>query len=127
MSITENKAILRRLVEAFNRKDLSVIDELFSSDFVLHDANHPDWPRGIEGACKMFSQLFALAPEIQATIEELIAEADKVAVRWTFQSKRKDEVSPVTAIAIGIYRIKNGKIAEDWGMAARSQTAQPWE
>jgi ketosteroid isomerase-like protein len=46
MSIAENKATLRRLVEAFNRKDLTVIDELFSSDFVLHDANNPDWPRG---------------------------------------------------------------------------------
>jgi predicted ester cyclase len=75
----------------------------------------------------MFSQLFTLAPEIQATIEDLIAEADKVVVRWTFHSERKDEASPVTAIAIGIYRLVNGKIVEDWGIAARSQTERPWE
>jgi predicted ester cyclase len=127
MSIEENKAILRYLVEAFNRRDLTALDELFSPDFALHDANYPGWPRGLEGARKMFSQLLAIAPDIQATIEDVIAEADKVVIRWTFQSAKREAFSPSTAVAIGIYRIVNGKIAEDWGMAARSPTASPWE
>lgn len=127
MSTEENKAILHHLADAFNRRDLTVIDELFSPNFVLHDANHPNWPRGLEGARKMFSQMFALAPDIQVIIEDLIAEADKVVVRWTFQGRQKDESSQFTAVAIGVYRIVNSKIEEDWGIAALSQTTQPWE
>ena len=135
MSAEENKAILRRVAAEFNKRNLACIDELFSSNFVLHDANHPGWPRGLEGARKMFTVMLTAAPDLQITMEDLIAEGDKVVVRWTFRGTNTGESitgalptgEPVTALGIGIYRIVDGKIEEDWGMAARSQTAIPWE
>lgn len=135
MSAKENKAILRRLAEEFNKRNLAVVDELFSPNFVLHDANHPGWPRGLEGARKMFTVMLTAAPDVQVTIEDMVAEEDKVVVRWIFRGTNAGASvmgapptgEPVTALGIGIYRIANGKIEEDWGMAARSQTAIPWE
>lgn len=42
MAAEDNKAVLRRLAEEFNKRNLAVIDEVFSPNFVLHDANHPN-------------------------------------------------------------------------------------
>ena len=85
MSLEENKAMLRRIAEAFNRRDLTFVDEVFSPDFVLHDPAGPGWPRGLEGARKMFTSAVVTAPDLQITIEDIFAEGDKVAVRWTFR------------------------------------------
>lgn len=134
MSAEGNKAILRRVADAFNKRNMAFVDELFSSDFALHDANHPGWLRGLEGARKMFTVMLTAAPDLQVTMEDVIAEGDRVVVRWTFRGTNTGESitgaaptgEPVTVLGIGIYRIANGKIAEDWSMAARSQTAEAW-
>lgn len=135
MSAEENKAILRRIAEKFNKRDLAFIDEVFSPNFVLHDANNPGWPRGLAGARKMFTGMLTAAPDIQVTMEDIVAEGDKVVVRWTFRGTNTGESitgasptgQPVTVLGIGIYRIANGKIEEDWGTGVQSQTAMPWE
>jgi len=135
MSAEENKALLRRITEEFNKRNFAVLDELFSPNFALHDANYPNWPRGLEGARKMFSSLLAAAPDLQLSMEDVVAEGDKVVVRWTFRGTNTGQSisgtpptgEPLTVLAIGIYCIVNGKVGEDWGMGTRSQTAMPWE
>jgi predicted ester cyclase len=135
MSPQDNKAILHRLAEEFNRRNLAVIDELFSPHFILHDAHHPNWPRGLEGARKMFTTMLTAAPDLQLKVEESIAEGDKVVVRWTFRGTNTGVSAtgaaptgmPFTALAIGIYWLVDGKIEEDWGMAAPCLTKTPWE
>jgi len=134
MSTVENKATLRRIAEAFNRRDLTFVDEVFSSDFVLHDPSVPEWPRGLEGARKMFTSATAAAPDLQVTIEDIFAEEDKVSVRWTFRGTLEGTISAgipptggkFTSAAISVYRFENNKIVEDWGVSTRTQTNEPW-
>ena len=82
----------------------------------------------------MFITMLTTAPDIQLTIEDIFAEGDKVAVRWTFRGTHTGASllsgSPTgdafTAVAISIYRFANGKIEEDWGVEARWQTGEVW-
>jgi len=134
MSIAETKAILLRIAEAFNRRDLTFVDEVFSPDFVLHDPSAQEWPRGLEGARKMFTSTTAAVPDIQVTIEDIFAEGDRVSVRWTFRGTLTETASQETlptggkfaSAAISIYRFENDKIVEDWGVSVRTQTNEPW-
>ena len=135
MSIEENKATIRRMVENFNRRDLAFIEEIFSPHFILHTALTAGWSRGLEGARKMFTTMLSTAPDIHATIEDIFSEGDKVAVRWTFRGTHTGESllrgaptgEQFTAVAIALYRFANGKIEEDWGVDARWQSGQVWE
>jgi hypothetical protein len=74
MSPEENKATIRRMAEAFNKRDLSFIDHGFSPYFVLHTALTPGWPQGLEGARRMFTTMLTTAPDMHVTIEDLFAE-----------------------------------------------------
>ena len=77
MSLEENKAIIRGLVEAFNKHDVALLDEFIAPDFV--DA--PDTPlelRGLE-KFKEFEAMFIKGfPDYFETIEDITAEGDKV-------------------------------------------------
>jgi predicted ester cyclase len=123
------------LAAEFNKRNLAVIEEVFSPNFVLHDANHPHWPRGLEGARKMFTVMLTAAPNLQITVEDTVAEGDKVVVRWTFRGTSArvsvpaaaSSEEPITELGIGVYRLVEGKIEEDWGIAARCLTKRPWE
>ena len=135
MSSEDNKVVLRRLAEEFNKRNLAVIEEVFSPNFVLHDAHHPHWPRGLESARKMVTVMLTAAPNLQITVEDTVAEGDKVGVRWTFRGTSTrvsvpDAASseePITELGIGVYRLVEGKIEEDWDIAAHCLTKRPWE
>jgi predicted ester cyclase len=135
MSAEDNKATIRRITEAFNQRDLAFIDEDFSPHFVFHTPLFSGWPQGLEGARKMFTTMLTTAPDIRLTIEDIFAQGDRVAVRWTFRGTHRGE-SPLsgpptgdafTAVAISMYRFANGKIEEDWGVDARWQTGEVWK
>ena len=135
MSAEDNKTTIRRMIEAFNKRDLTFIDDGFSPHFVLHTALTPGWPRGREGARKLFTTLLTTAPDVQGTIEDMVAEGEKVAVRWTFHGTHTADAplggaptgGPFTLVAISLYRFVNGKIEEDWGVDAQWQTGDVWE
>src|SRR5262245_4827850 len=122
MSHEDHKALIRRLAEAFNKRDLSFIEKGFSSQFVLHSPVTPGWPQGLAGARQMFTTMLTTAPDIRVTIEDRVAEEEKVAVRWTFRgthtgpslSRGAPTGEPFTVVAIALYRFANGKIEEDW-------------
>ena len=121
MSPKDNIAVLHRLAEEFNKRNLAVIEEMFSPHFVQHDANHLHWPRGLEGARKMFTVMLAAAPNLQVTVEDAVAEGDKVVVRWTFRgtsagaavSDAAPTEEPTAELGIGVYRLVEGRIEED--------------
>jgi predicted ester cyclase len=135
MSAEDNKAPLCRMIEVFNKRDFAFIDEGFSPHFVLQTALTPGWPRGLEGARKLFITMLTTGPDVQGTIEDIVAEGEKVAVRWTFLGRHTGESplrgaptgEPLTLVAISLYRFANGKIEEDWGVDAQWQTGEVWE
>ena len=120
MSLEENKAIIRGLVEVFNKHNVALMDEFIAPDFV--DApNTPFELRGLE-SFKRFETMFIKGfPDYHETIEDIIAEGDKVGVRYKVTGTNTGEyrgLAPtgkkVTYEAVCIYRIVDGKIAEGW-------------
>jgi steroid delta-isomerase-like uncharacterized protein len=119
-STEQNKALVRRLVEqVWNKGNLAVIDEILSPDYVLHISapGSPDRD-GYKQAVSMYHKAFA---DFSLTIEDMIAEADKVVIRCTLRGTHKGQymgVAPtgkqVSLSVISIRRIEDGKIVEEW-------------
>jgi predicted ester cyclase len=121
-NVERNKAALRQLPALLQRPEPEAVRRLFTPDFRLHDAKYPDWPRGHDGALRMFLQMKTMMPDLDARIEDMFGEADKVFVRWRFKGVatgnfegRKGDGSRIEVIVFAVYRFEDGKIAEDWG------------
>jgi hypothetical protein len=93
MSAQENKALVLRLVEEFHRGNLAFVDEVFSPNVRLITPS-PDWvfPDGLEGARMMFGLMHEMGAKLK--IEDIIAEDDTVAVRWTLTGVYRGEPKP---------------------------------
>ena len=121
MSVEENKALVRRFYEeVFNQKHTAAIGELFDPDMVDH-ALPPGLPSGIEGAKHTYSMYLAAFPDLHFTVEDIIAEGDKVVARLTAQGTQQGALmgipptgKPVAITGIDILRIAGGKIVEIW-------------
>jgi len=121
MSAKENKAIVRRdFEEIWHQGNLSVIDEIYTTDYIRHDAVIGDMqgPEGVKQVVTMYHTAF---PDLHLTIEDIIAEGDKVAYRWTGSGTHKGELMGIaptgkqeTITGINIFRIASGKIVEGW-------------
>ena len=114
----ENKAIARRAWELVDNPD--IIDEVYAPDVVWHE---PDGEvRGIEEAKQFISMYKTAFPDMKATVEDVIAEGDKVVTRVTIRGTHQGEVDEfglptgrqVEVKGITISRFEGGKIVEDW-------------
>ena len=121
MSTEENKAIARRMVDAWNRGDLDALDEVVAPDYVFHDPADPATPRGPEGAKRMARAFRTAFPDLRLTIADEIAEGDKVVQRLTAAGTHRGPLlgvpatgKAVTMSSIEVMRIEGGKIAEHW-------------
>jgi predicted ester cyclase len=124
-----NKAVIGRLPALLARPDEAIVRALFTEDFRLHDIKFPDWPRGHAGALRMFTQMKTAIPDIQAVIEDMFGEGDKLCVRWRFKGRVADRAGDdarFEAIVISIYRFEQGRIAEDWGADMALPAGHPW-
>ena len=126
MSVEENKALVHSLFKAWNTGNMDLIDELLVPDYVDNDTL-PGQPQGLEGYKQIGAYLRSVFPDMKMTIDDLIAEEDKVVVRSTFSGTHKGEfmgIAPtnkkVTLTAINIYRIADGKLVEEWSGSRRS-------
>ena len=122
VSAEENKALVRRAFEeGWNTGNLDVFDEVDAPDHVLHDPSVPEDVVGIDGI-KGFASMFLQAfPDLHFTIEEQIAEGDKVVTRWTSSATHKGDLMGIaptgnrTGVSgVTISRISGGKLVEDW-------------
>ena len=116
----ENKALFRRFIdEVWNNGNLAVADELFAPDAFTPSA--PQLPPGPEGV-KVIATLWRTAfPDFHMTIEDLIAENDKVVARFTETGTHQGEfmgIAPtgrrMSVTEIGILRLVDGKVVESW-------------
>ena len=134
MTAEDNKARILRFVSELNKGNLGIIDEVCSPTFAFYSPSKPDWPRGLEGARKIITTAAAAISDLQSTIEDIFAEGDKVAVRWTFRGTYRGEALPgypkpgerFTQGGISIYRFANGLIEEDWGVGEISPVTSCW-
>ena len=117
MSLEENKAIVRRWIEAYNKRNLD-FDEFIAPDYVDHTNKV-----GREGLKQLFAMGLKAFPDWHETIEDIIAEGDKVWVRLSYTGIHKGEFmgfpptgKKIASKAVDIYRIVNGKLAEYWNV-----------
>ncbi len=123
MSTEQNKALVRQIVEEiFNRGNMSRADEFLAPDFIEHEELPPGIPRDREGVKQLTAMLHSAFPDFKTTIEDMVAEGDKVVIRQTWTGTHKGEfmgVPPtgksVSFGVIDILRIAGGKIVEHWG------------
>jgi steroid delta-isomerase-like uncharacterized protein len=119
MSTEDNKALVRRLFDANNQRNWTGYYELIAPDFVFHNASTT--VQGREAYQQYLSMLITVFPDLHYTIEDLIAEGDRVVARYTNQGTQQDTfmgIAPTgkqfTGTGILIYRFANGKYVEGW-------------
>lgn len=119
----ENKALAHRFYETvFNAGAVDRVEEFCTPDYIEHE-DLPGTPDGIEGV-RAFVQMFRDGfPDIQARVQDTIAEGDKIVARVTFTGTHQGEFMGVPASGnridmqvIDIVRIEDGKAAEHWGV-----------
>ena len=118
-SATANQALVRRLFEEWiNKKNLAVIDDMVTANYVSHEG-------GVNSSAaetKVFlAAAFAGFPDMQVTIEDMVACGDKVVVRNTWCGTHRGPFlgvaatgKPIRCEGIVIWRIEGGKLAERW-------------
>jgi steroid delta-isomerase-like uncharacterized protein len=119
MSTEENKALVRRGFDTLNERNWTAFYELIASDMVLHEASTT--MQGLEAYQQFLLENYTAFPDLQFTVEDLIAEGDRVVARYTGQGTHQGEfmgIPPtgkqVTVTNILITRIANGKAVEQW-------------
>lgn len=121
MSVEENKRVVHRFFEALRKADVSAIDKLTTGDFAFHTKVGPDINK--EMFIKLVAGTVAAFPDHSSTIDDMIAEGDKVSVRITSTGTHKGQYGKYAPTGkyfsiqeFFILRLENGRIAEDWGM-----------
>lgn len=121
MSTEKNREIARRyLLEVWGQWDFEAEKETVAEDLVDHNAA-PGLPSGREGHHQFLVMCRQAFPQFDVTIDELIAEGDKVAYQWTAVGTHEGEFmgipatgKEVTVTGSDIVRMEDGKIAEAW-------------
>jgi predicted ester cyclase len=118
MSTEQNKAIARRAIEElWNDRNVAVIDELFAEDY--HEQGMTEGLRAWKES--LIARLAGAPPDLHITIEDQIAEGDKVVTRWAWSFTHTVaflDAAPtgkhISWTGISIHRLKSDKIVEGW-------------
>src|SRR5215213_8412963 len=119
----ENKALTRRSWEIVAKGSLETLDdalqEVYADDIVMHEPDED--VRGIEGLTQFVSMIRSALPDLSITLEDDLAEGEKVVSRWRAQGTHQGELmgiaptgNEVAITGITIHRIEDGKIVEEW-------------
>jgi len=121
MSIAENKAIVRRYQEIYNRNDLEALGEVVAEDLRTPKIM-AGMPPGLEGARQVHATTLIGMPDWHTRLDDLVAEGDRVAARLTMTGTHSGDFwgfpasgNRVEFTGIFIVRIAGGKIVEHWG------------
>ncbi|MBI3241884.1 MAG: ester cyclase [Chloroflexi bacterium] len=122
MSLETNKTIVRKYQEAYNTNNLDALDDVVAAD-IQTPAMLPGFPPGLEGLKQLHRLTVDAWPDQKVTIEDLIAEGDRVAARVTVSATPAKDAFGVPANGKSfrisgqyIVRIQNGKIVEHFGV-----------
>lgn len=122
MTIDANKLLMRRFVEFINTASEKLAEELVAPTAVFHVPGRTEPVRGPAGYLEIIAMMRGGFPDIQWTLEEEIAEGDKVAARFTMRGTHQGNffgVPPtqrkIVVQAMNIYRWSDGQIVEERG------------
>ncbi len=120
MSVEENKAVVRRLLDqGWNGRKMAAFDELCLPTFANHDPSTD--VRDLAGLKQFAIEIVTAFPDAHVTVDEMIGEGDLVAKRWTFHGTHSGSfmgVAPtekrVEFTGTTTYRVINGRIVDSW-------------
>jgi steroid delta-isomerase-like uncharacterized protein len=123
MSTEQNKELVRQFIEeVFNKGNVHMVDSLVAPTFVEHEELPPGIPNDREGVKLLPNMMHSAFPDFKATIEDMIADGDKVVIRMTWEGTQKGEFMGIPptgkSMSIGvidIMRIASGQLVEHWG------------
>lgn len=120
MPADENKAVFRKLVEGLNKGNVGIMDEVYAPNLTYHGTGQMAGADR-ESFKQFMGAILAAFPDSHMTIDELLADGDKVIYRMTYTGTHKGELMGIPATdkavrvrTIGIARVSGGKIVEEW-------------
>jgi len=125
MSTAENKELMRRFYgEVCDQQQFNLVDQLVAEDYEHHNASlPPEMQRGRANFKQVLMMFYGAFPDLKATVEDLIAEDDKVAARVRFRGTHQGDLMgipasghPVDFVVSETYRIADGRLAEGWAV-----------
>jgi predicted SnoaL-like aldol condensation-catalyzing enzyme len=124
MSLDQNKTVVNRIwQEIFNEGKLDLIDQLYDANYLYHGPGGQEL-KGLEGLRQYKRELRRLMPDVHFSLNDIIAEGDRVAVRWTMTATYDPQNIQVTNTGMIISRIIDGKCVEDWEIFDRLRIAE---
>jgi predicted ester cyclase len=127
----KNKALVRcYFEEVLSKGNVAAVDEFMAPNYVDHSipSGLPPGPEGLKQATTTYRTAF---PDLKATLEDIFAEGDRVAYRWSVSGTHLGEwlgIPPtgnhVTATGITVLRVAGGKVVEGWNFADLSPTEE---
>jgi steroid delta-isomerase-like uncharacterized protein len=124
VAVPENEAIIRRLNdEVLNAGNPAAVEGILDPDHVLYYPLLPEPMRGAQQWGQTVVNYFTAFPDMKITIEDMISDRDMVVARWSAIGTHKGDLLGIPPTnktvhwsGVGIYRIRNGLILEQWGM-----------
>lgn len=120
MSTQANKALARGYFEGSKQ---TVFDDFLAASYVLHLVGYPEPIHGPEGTKQLHVDFFSAFPDFRTVVEDLVAEGDRVAVRYTAYATHLHSFrgvpptgKPLSITGMSILRVADGKIVEEWAM-----------
>jgi steroid delta-isomerase-like uncharacterized protein len=123
MMVEANKAIVERWVAALNAGDWTIFEDVLAPGLVAHTPAPPGGMAqpGRAGLIRNLQSIFAALPGFHETLDDLVAEGDRVAWRWTLYGRHTAPLGPVPPTGrpvritgIEIWRIQDGRVVELW-------------
>ncbi len=115
-----NKAVVRRWAEeGFNKGNIDLLDELCAPNYVWHLGGRE--VRGLAATKELMGMYLRAFPGMQCSVEDQVAEGDRVVTRWTMRGTHKGDLEgiaatgkAVTLTGIAVARVEGGKVVEEW-------------
>ena len=129
MTTDDNKALVQRFYEEIiNQRNIAAIDQFVPPGGAVNHTVPAGMP---QQGNQMIGLYLAAFPDAQATVEELLADGDKVVARVSIRGTHQGAFrgiaptgKPIALLGINIFRIANGKIVEHWGLLDRLSALQ---
>lgn len=117
-----NKALVRRVIEeVFGEGKIDLIDELYAPTCKSHDPANPDGSHDTDELKKVHGMYRAAIPDLKYVVDDIFAEGDKVAVRWTASGTHEGDLAgfegtgdPICVTGITICQVEHGHIHKVW-------------
>lgn len=122
----QNKEVIRRLTESFNDRDRAAFDSCYTDEIAVHASNGADRRMDHDAHWQEVQGIFRTFPDLEATIDMLLSEGDRVFVRWTYSGthtgKSHEGANEPTGKQASwtlwsVYRLVDGRLAEAWNIA----------